>query len=597
MIRDIQILRWKDPLAWMESMKGPRWASTVASENLRFQTAVASVSTKERYEASKNKFILSQKEGYIADAFQRGPVLISPAGTLSYKWRWEGNSTTKEAAEIFCVNDTVFSVEADEQGNEVYSLACYTKKGLLWRYKRSIAPYIYVHDNICYVIEAVGTLQYRRLVCINAEDGKGRRILFTEESERHNLLLNKNFLISDNSGTQKLYRIDGLHIKRVCEEGVSFIPLGETSCFFARIGSLDAEWTPFGDELKSYIFPSLKNRIVSFSFENSLLLLSAGGIVSVYQLSKKKLPVKIREFVGSCISDDFSTRYLCLIPGATPALYDGKKLLHKEKTYAKHELRTCISSDGTRVPYVLVSPNKKGKGLMVVMYGGYGIPTKMDTSRWRPYIETGWSIVFALIRGGGDFGDSWADAARTYKKTKSVEDAEAVIRSAQRYTQIDTKSTCIYGRSAGGYIVGSLVARHPTGGLLGASYAEVPYVDILRTTTNPSLPLTVLEYNEFGNPAEKLEDLEAILRLSPVDSLGEEGAPAVFVLARTSLNDKEVLAYESVKWITRLRGSYEGEPKLLALTGGQGHFIHGSLDIEQKVADFILLSAWLSSRV
>jgi hypothetical protein len=580
MIRDIGFVKWKDPLAWMESMKGPAWLRIVQAENLHFDTAVRALSRE----------VVVPKEKY--ESFQCGPILIQPNGTLSYTWTWIGTDKSKEAAAIECIEDTVYAMEADDEGNEVYSLACYTKKREVWRYKTSIAPYICVKDGVCYLIEAVGTLQYRRLICIDADTGKGRRVLFEEKSRRNNLSLKNGFLVSDNSGRQALYSLSP--VKRVCEEGVSFFPVGG-NCYFARIGSFDAPWKLFGAEYK---LPPLKDGIEFFSLKTSLLLTSSGGVRCLYKCSAEKAPVKLREFIGTCVFDTFCTEsmYITYIPGSTEGLYDEKKVIRKEEVYAKHSLHTCTSADGTKVPYVFVAKRAAVKGLMVIVYGGYGIPTKMETSRWRLYLEAGWGLVFGLIRGGGDFGDSWADAARTYKKGKSVEDAEAVIKAAQKLTKVAWTSTCIYGRSAGGYVVGSIVARHGRGGVIGAAYAEVPYVDILRTTTNPSLPLTVLEYDEFGHPAEKLEDLEAVLRLSPIDSLPEEGAPAIFVVARTSLNDKEVFAYECVKWITKLRGSSpSAQEKYLAITDGQGHFVRGSKGEKQKIEDFLLLDGWASA--
>lgn len=585
MIRDIGFVKWKDPLAWMESMKGPAWLRTVQAENLHFDTAV---------QALTRKVVVGKVEEEY-ESFQCGPILIQPNGTLSYTWIWLGDNRPNEAANILCVEDTVYAIEGDEEGNEVYTLACYAKKKELWRYKTSIAPYIFVKDGLCYLIETVGTLQYRRLVCIDAATGKGRRILFEEKSKRNNLSLVDGFLVSNNSGTCALYTLSPL--KRVCKEGVAFFPVSG-DCYFARIGSFDAPWKLFGADYK---LPPLKDGIEFFSLKTSLLMTSSGGVRCLYKCSAEKEPVKLREFIGNCIFDRFCTEsmYITMIPGSTEGLYDGKKVIRKEEVYAKHSLHTCTSADGTHVPYVLVAKGGSIKGLMVAVYGGYGIPTKMETGRWRPYLEAGWGIVFGLIRGGGDFGDSWAEAARTYKKGKSVEDAEAVIKAAQKLTKVGWQQTCIYGRSAGGYVVGSVVARNGHGGLLGAVYAEVPYVDILRTTTNPALPLTVLEYDEFGHPAEKLEDLEAILRLSPIDSLPEEGAPAVFVVARTSLNDKEVFAYEAVKWITKLRGSslQGGQEKYLSITGGEGHFVRGPTGARQKTEDFLLLDGWLRSSV
>ena len=196
-------------------------------------------------------------------------------------------------------------------------------------------------------------------------------------------------------------------------------------------------------------------------------------------------------------------------------------------------------------------------------------------------------------------GDSWAHEGRTFKKFNSVYDTEAVIRKSQELTNLEAENTCIYGRSAGGYTVGSLVSRHPDGDLFGAAYMVVPYVDVLRTTTNPELPLTVLEYDEFGNPEGNLLDLEALLQLSPVDTLPEKGAPSIFLVCRTSTNDMEVLPYESVKWILKSRGfptqTDFSEEKYLFITSGQGHFVRGSLAIQQNMEDFLLLDTWLTS--
>jgi oligopeptidase B len=229
--------------------------------------------------------------------------------------------------------------------------------------------------------------------------------------------------------------------------------------------------------------------------------------------------------------------------------------------------------------------------LMVIVYGAYNLKTSVMMSRWKPYLDAGWTLAVAMVRGGGDYGDQWADDARRNKKYKSIEDVEAVIRAAQRQTGIGWKSTALYGRSAGGYIVGSVCSRHGNGGMIGMAYAEVPYVDVLRTTTNDSLPLTILEYDEFGNPRKRLEDFQTVLRLSPVDSLGEGGAPGIFVVASTSMNDREVLTYESMKWIQRLRGS-DGEMKFLRILDGKGHFVKGSAADVQRYEDFLLLNAF-----
>lgn len=599
MIRDIGFIRWKDPLAWMEEMKGASWLRVVQKENLHFCTAVQALSPDTK---DIEKQFLEPK----SEEFQAGEIYIVP----NESWRWKDQKTTHAAAAICCEGDTVWAVEESDDGREVYTLSCYTKKGRKWHSKISIGPYLCVSDDRCYVVETTSELRYGKCISLDATTGKEKHVVFTEPSLEANLSIycGENrcvFIISDSSGYKALYHINCGEAKRLEPRGVSFIPVGygnSEPCFFARIGDFSAPWTPFGKELCDYKLPVslLHYGIDFFSMKHSLLTTSAGGVRCVYICSSDRAPEKINEFIGNAVFDKNSGKYVVKVPGSTPSVFNMKKCTVKGKEYATHTLEKAKSLDGTTVPYVLViKPGEKSKGLICIQYGGYGIPTGLNTARWKPYLEAGWALAFALVRGGGDYGDCWADAARTNRKGRSVEDTECVIRAAQKMTGVGWKKTCIYGRSAGGYTLGAVVARHGGGGLIGAAYTEVPYVDILRTTTNPALPLTALEYAEFGNPAKKLEDLETILQLSPVDVLPEEGAPAVFVVARTSVNDREVLPYESIKWITKLRGfpnPTEGAAeKYLFIGDAQGHFVKGSIGVQQKTQDFILLNGWLRS--
>jgi protease II len=140
--------------------------------------------------------------------------------------------------------------------------------------------------------------------------------------------------------------------------------------------------------------------------------------------------------------------------------------------------------------------------------------------------------------------------------------------------------------------MGGTLTNHPNGSLMSAVYAEVPYVDELRTTTNTSLPLTDLEHNEFGNPAGRLEDFLSVGLLSPADSATVISCPSVFVLTRTAEHDSQVFAYESVKWIRRLRKS--GGTKLCIVESGQGHFTPPDKTIRQWAIDCALLDSWIS---
>ena len=600
-------------------MKGETWLRLVAAEKLHFDTAIEAISTEEQREEAAAAFAASAAGAELESVYQSGSIKITPGGTYSLTWKWISSGSSKEAAAVQSIGNFTWAVEADKEGREVYTVACYSKNnhGLVWRNKTSVAPYLCVKDGRCYVLEATAELRYGRCVSLDAETGKGRRILFTEESLENNLSLipGENeciFLQSDNSGTKALYVVDGDDVVRVGVNCVSFVHVGygpdKDVCFFGRVNSFASPWSAFGAALDHVIPVAMRRHGIDlFSLKHGVLVTSAGGVRQIYRCSRGAAPQRIDKVVGIVGYDAYGVwqgrdtlRLVYTVPGETPSVYDISKTVKtvvKGSLYAKYTVQKAKSKDGAEVPYVLVQKGHSIKGLMVVVYGAYGIPTGLGTSRWKPYLEAGWGIVFGLIRGGGDFGDEWADAARTYKKWKSVEDTIAVIQAAQKRTGVDWKCTCIYGRSAGGYTLGAVVAHHGAGGAVGAAYAEVPFVDVLRTTSTSSLPLTILEYNEFGNPVENPRDLKTIRELSPVDALPAEGAPSVFVVARTSLNDREVLPNETVKWIRRLRGPGGGDEKYLSLTGGHGHFVRGATGDRQKGEDFLLLNAWLDSCV
>ncbi len=620
-VRDLGYFRWHDPLSWLEHMRGEKWDAAVKRENVHFRRAIEELASEKEVDALEARFHKIAEAHMSYDIFHSGSIDITPQGTYSYFWKWRGEGQKQRAAAVVSEGDLAWAIEEDSRGAEQYKVSCY-KKGSqkpIWTYGKFVGPSLCVKDGLCYLVESTDLLRYGHAVALDAKTGVFKKRLFTEPSPRHTLRLEMGehrciFLISANSGREALYHIEGLRIQRIGHEGVCFVPVGyasadsEIPCFFARVRSLDEPWTAFGKELQILTIPkNLRLSKLSILLKHKLLLVSAGGVSRVYKLRSGLNPELLEEGIGSwsvdwwsCWSGADKISLLKITPGSTPSVYSvGKKgflCLKKGDVYASVSLQNCQSKDGTSVPYIVVKRSGKPRGLMVSMYGAYNIPTNLSTSRWAYWIENGWTIVFGLVRGGGDFGDAWAEAARRDRKVRSIEDAEAVVRSAQRETGVSANATCIHGVSAGGYILGALVARHSQGNLFGAAYAIVPYLDVLRTTTNPTLPLTVLEYDEFGNPAEKLEDLAAIVKLSPVDTLPEEGAPSLFVVARTSMFDVEVLPYESVKWMYRLRGwpkKKEGEEKYLAITAGAGHFVRNLKGASQNAEDFLLLNGWL----
>jgi oligopeptidase B len=214
-------------------------------------------------------------------------------------------------------------------------------------------------------------------------------------------------------------------------------------------------------------------------------------------------------------------------------------------------------------------------------------------------VEAGWAIGYTFLRGGGDHTETWAKAGRLEGRVHTVDDFIALVKFAQAYLQIPPSHTVLYGRSAGGLLMGESLRRYPNGSLMKAVYAEVPYVDELRTTSNPELPLTTLETNEFGNSMLRLKDFIDIGLLSPVDSASVLHAPNVLVLARSAIHDSQVFTYESVKWIRRLRANQteKGAPKLCIIEKDQGHFTPPDATIKQWSLDAAILDAWIQKEI
>ena len=161
---------------------------------------------------------------------------------------------------------------------------------------------------------------------------------------------------------------------------------------------------------------------------------------------------------------------------------------------------------------------------------------------------------------------------------------------AQQKTKVGAKKTVVYGRSAGGLWAGGLAALYGKGELFKGVYMEVPYLDVLRTTTNPELPLTLIETDEFGLPSQRLSDFATMLRWSPMELVSKEGTPGIWQVVRTGLNDSEVFTYESVKWAFRT-----GKTTLLAVEENQGHFVSGPVGTYQQAQDLSILLEKISS--
>jgi oligopeptidase B len=229
-----------------------------------------------------------------------------------------------------------------------------------------------------------------------------------------------------------------------------------------------------------------------------------------------------------------------------PGGYDSSKY-NSERLWA-------TARDGAKVPISVVYRKdlKKEDGsnpLYVYGYGSYGFPLPVNFSSNRlSLLDRGFVMAFAHIRGGGDLGKPWHDAGRMMNKMNTFTDfidcTEYLV--ANKYGARD--KIVIEGGSAGGLLMGAVTNLRPD--LFKAVIAHVPFVDVMNTMLDASLPLTVPEYEEWGNPNEKAA-YDYMLKYSPYDNLKKGPYPAMLV--KTSFNDSQVMYWEPAKYVAKLR--------------------------------------------
>lgn len=232
----------------------------------------------------------------------------------------------------------------------------------------------------------------------------------------------------------------------------------------------------------------------------------------------------------------------------------------------------AIASDGTRIPISLVY--KKGlqrdgrNPMLLYAYGSYGYPLPITFNSARlSLLERGFIYAQAHIRGGGDLGEQWHDMGKMMQKRNTFTDfiAAAEHLIAEKYTAKD--KIVISGGSAGGLLMGAVTNMRPD--LFRAVISYVPFVDVVNTMLDASLPLTVGEYLEWGNPNEK-QAYEYIKSYDPYSNIAPKNYPTMMV--RASLNDSQVPYWEAAKYVAKLRATKtDSNPLLLKTNMGAGH--------------------------
>ena len=283
-------------------------------------------------------------------------------------------------------------------------------------------------------------------------------------------------------------------------------------------------------------------------------------------------------------TDKFRYNYQSLV--TPPSVFDYNVTTHQSALLKQNEVPGgfdrnhyvservfATAADGTRIPISLFYrkdlKDKAQAPLYLYGYGSYGYPLPVTFSVARlPLVDRGFVVALAHIRGGGELGKPWHDAGKMMNKKNTFTD---FIASAEFLTSHGYGSRAkigIEGASAGGLLMGAVTNMRPD--LFRVVLSEVPFVDVMNTMLDASLPLTVPEYEEWGNPNTE-PAFDYMLSYSPYDNLAKKDYPTMLV--RTSFDDSQVMYWEPAKYVSKLRTLKTDKNPLVFYTnmhGGHG---------------------------
>jgi oligopeptidase B len=252
----------------------------------------------------------------------------------------------------------------------------------------------------------------------------------------------------------------------------------------------------------------------------------------------------------------------------------------------------ATAPDGTRVPVSIVcrtgTPRDGSAPCLIYGYGSYEHSIDPGFSITRlSLLDRGFVYAIAHVRGGGEMGRPWYDHGKMLEKKNTFTDFVACARHLVSGGWTSASRLVARGGSAGGLLMGAVVNLAPAD--FAGIVAQVPFVDALNSILDPSLPLTVTEWEEWGDPLHDPAVYEYMKSYTPYENVAAASYPAIFAL--TSLNDTRVLYHEPAKWTARLRAVASGGPFLLKTEMEAGHGGRsGRYDAWQEEA---LVLAWI----
>jgi oligopeptidase B len=289
-----------------------------------------------------------------------------------------------------------------------------------------------------------------------------------------------------------------------------------------------------------------------------------------YEADRYRLSYTSLVTPGSVYDCDMVTGELTLLK-RQPVLPSPSGEPYRPEDYEQHR-EWAVAADGTRVPISLVcrtqTPRDGSAPCLLTGYGSY--EASRDPNFSIPVLsllDRGFVYAIAHVRGGGEMGRSWYTDGKLLHKKNTFTDFIACAQHLERAGWTSASRLVARGGSAGGLLVGAVANMSPE--TFGGIVAQVPFVDALNTILDPSLPLTVTEWEEWGDPLHDPEVYAYMKSYTPYENVTAQAYPPIFALG--GLNDTRVRYHEPAKWMARLRATAKGGPFLLKIEMEAGH--------------------------
>lgn len=623
-VRDLGFLSWEDPLAGLEDPKSELFRFTCQRENKYHANLLEEPHIKAFVKKSQKFKVYLNKHRIIKKYFRSGDFRFDvDAIDGSVKLHLPGLEDPIEVEDFAVDGEHVGVIVDNSNGQETLTLQVYkvtkTKATLQWQHEDVGGSIGFVDGRIAFTIGKAFHIHNELVISSPTNKADRKKIFKVLHTESLAIIQKKEatFLRVSDYLHSKVYKIQPDGIEVIHGLGLQDQIIGGDDIIYHDSSSHTYK------SARGLALPPPTERPIWYSTKHGLVQTISDGVQKIWSVTKgakprvmlsTQVPGKIQVDAFADALDAPYLRFVMRCVDREPLLgtISGTEVRVRKAANNMYYPRLAItkitgtSADGEKVPGIIVRP--KGStptNLFVYCYGSYGIPTPFAAAYqvYWPLLETGhWAIAFAMVRGGGDRSYEWIHGGRKLKRKHTVDDYESIIHAAQEELSIKPNKTVLYGRSAGGIPVGMMIARHPRSSIAAAAWMEAPFVDVLRTMTDMSQPLSILEIEEFGNPADGPAEFYQIAEQSPIDNLPEDGV-TMRVIIRTGENDRQVYAYEPVKFAQRLRGSNtpadirsQKSPNGIYVYCGknEGHFYSDTTALDARIEDMAALDFWLS---